>query len=195
MQINLITTLPPRAPRRAGEGPGTATAGGRCRGPGGVFWDKAGGARCHLGRFGERWQYSQRSDRRDARARAHACTRVHGYPRTPSRRHKGGSVVRCPAPGPGGWRWHGAGSLKGRPVCGQPARPGCQRGLAVGTQRRGTQGQRASTGHPPQRPRLQLEGPGRRSPLRLRAHACTRVYARGRGHTPTRARGGTRIHA
>lgn len=127
-----------------------------------------------------------------ARARTHMRAQACKYLCTPARRHKGGSVVRCPAPGPGGWRWHGAGRLKGRPVCGQPARPGCQRGLAAGTQRRRAQGQRASTGRPPQRPRLQLEGRGRCTPGAAGcAHACTRMHT----HMHTYAHTHAHMHA
>lgn len=125
-----------------------------------------------------------------ARTRVHTRARIHARP-------PGGTKAAlwfgARLPGPGGWHWHGAGSLKGRPVCGQPARQGCQRGLAVGTQRRGTQGQRASTGHPPQRPRLQLEGPGRCAPLRLHGRAGTRGHTR--AHACTHVGAGTRRRA
>lgn len=91
VQINLITTLPPRAPRRAGEGPGTATAGGRCWGPSGIFFGGAGASWGHLGGDGS------------AASRAHAgtrvCTQTHMCAHTRAQRHKGGSVVgtRLPA--------------------------------------------------------------------------------------------------
>lgn len=195
MQINLITTLPPRAPRRAGEGPGTATAGGRCRGPGGVFWGTRWGRGGPVP-SGKVWgaiailPAKRPQGRSCARTRVHTRARIHARP-------PGGTKAAlwfgARLPGPGGWHWHGAGSLKGRPVCGQPARQGCQRGLAVGTQRRGTQGQRASTGHPPQRPRLQLEGPGRCAPLRLHGRAGTRGHTR--AHACTHVGAGTRRRA
>lgn len=204
MQINLITTLPPRAPRRAGEGPGTATAGGRCRGPGGVFWGTRwggggpGAIREGLGSDRNTPSEATAGTLVRAHTRAHACT----YPRAPTRRHKGGSVVRCPAPRP---RWVAL-ARRGVPERQACVRAACPPGMPTRPRRRhpAPRNPRAASQHRAPAPTASAAA-GRAGEMRSLAlawarghtwaHAGARVYARGRGHTPTRARGGTRVHA
>lgn len=139
------------------------------------FWRGGGASWGHSGGDG------------DAASRAHAgtrvCTHTHThvcpYPCPAAQRRLCGG---CPAPGTGGWRWHGlcAGSL---PVsCLRAACP------AASTAALGAPGTR----HLPWWPWLQLEGPGRCGAC---AAGCARARTCMHTHVDIYMHAGTHVHA